>query len=254
MHGNAAYPLSVPCWTLTVMLTWLGSRRAPKSEVDPYDLNAPRFAAFLDQARWLLAEQQRRGASFQQAAVALVGFDGVLLALLIGNDTLRDVDRYSLPWWAAILGALFFVGSAIVGLRALRPTPIYSSKVEATVKAWQTFITEGSEKEDVYHFAHMLLVTDPPTEGLKSDPLRWEYLRRALGRPSPPTQPLIAAEQLATHRGTLAMRASRLLVGGILALFAFLLSVPPADTQPISPQGGQPSATSSTTPQPLEQP
>lgn len=202
-----------------------GSRRPlPAHHEDPHAVHLPRFEAFLDQARWLLEQQQRRGEAFQQTAVALVGFDGVLLALLVSGGALTSTTRYTAAWWATIDGAGLFVVSAFCGVCAVLPRAISTVPAAGTIKRWQKFRKKGGFNRDALWFADMLL-SATPVQGTPSS--HWSRMRttvrRALRRSEPTLQPLEAAERLATTRGLWVLRAGGFLIAGLLSLLLVLL-------------------------------
>lgn len=202
----------------------------PEPLGDPYLAHAERFAAFLEQAKWLLDQQQARGAAFQQNAAVLVGFDGVLLALLISGDALGNVESLSGMWWVGVVGASMVASSAVAGLLAIVPWSTYAVVSADTVKAWAKVQVEPSWDNSRYHFAHMLLAAAPPARGTATWPARFaHWWRERLGWKQPPTQALQSAERLATRRGRWTTVSAFLLVGGIVALVLVFFA---ASTEP----------------------
>lgn len=207
--------------------TPLGQRRAQTlSDQDRYDLSRPRYDAFLAQAHWLLEQQQRRSAAFQQTAVALVGFDGVLLAVLASGDTIATVGKSPAAFWATIGAAVLILLSAGAGVMAILPRSTSAVTAKETVEQWhQLNRGGGTHDRDVQHFAEMLLAIDPPSTS-KPTPVdriqAWWRTKRA--RDPVPTQPLKASELLATARGTWTSRSGVLLVGGLLCVAVVLIS------------------------------
>lgn len=201
------------------------ARPQAAAAVDPYDRDRPQFVAYLDQARWLLEQQQRRGASFQQTAVAVIGFDGVLLAVLVSGDSLGSTGRYTGAWWATVTSAALFVLSSLAGVLALRPRATNAVAAGLTIDAWKDLHDQGSWNRAHQHFAEMLLSPDPPVAGRprRADRLRRRW--RAFWRlPEPPRQPLLAATHLATVRGRWVTGAAALLVAGLASLGIALLT------------------------------
>lgn len=212
-----------------------GKRRRSRPEPvgDPYASHATRYVAFLDQARWLLEQQQQRGAAFQQNAAVLVGFDGVLLALLISGDALGGVDRLSGLWWVGAAGASLVALSALSGLLAIVPWSTYAVVSADTVSAWTKLRTEPTWDTSTYHFAHMLLAESPPARGTNALPARFaRWWRLRLRRPQPTTQVLRSAERLATRRGRWTTMSAFLLVAGIVALVLVFFAAPSSRDEP----------------------
>jgi hypothetical protein len=203
-------------------------RRARADEQgDPYAVYVPQWTAFLDQARWLLEQQQRRGTGFQQTAVALIGFDGVLLAVLVSGDALGHVTRYHVAWWATVIGAAFLVLSAVAAVMTILPRATNAVGAGDTFGAWKKLKENGSWDRANQHFAEMLLNPSPEPEEPKS---RWARLARQwcawLRLPEPPLQPLEAATHLATVRGRWTTGSAWSLVVGLASLAAALIAAP----------------------------
>lgn len=183
----------------------------------------PRFTAFLDQARWLLEQQQRRSTNLQQTAVALIGFDGVLLAVLVSGDSLSTSIRHSTSWWTTVIGAGLIVMSSIAGVMAIRPRPIYVAGADLTVDEWAKLHTEATWDRATQHFAEMLLAADPPltdTSTRVAHVVAW--WRTKLRRAPLPRQPILAAEHLSNVRARWSSWAGWLLVAGLACLAATL--------------------------------
>lgn len=209
---------------------------AADGDGDPYAPYEPQFAAYLEQARWHLDQQQRRASSFQQTAVAIIGFDGVLLAVLVSGDALSGVTRNTLTWWLVVAGAAVLVLSSLVGLGAVRPRATNVVGANLTVTAWADFNANGGWNNTTQHFAEMLLAANPPSEREPS----WQgriaaTVRAKTGRPQPSRQPLLAATHLANARGRWASWSGALLAVGI-ALLAAALMAAPADAPSTTPQ------------------
>ncbi|MCG2797816.1 MAG: hypothetical protein L6367_04660 [Cellulomonas sp.] len=206
---------------------WRKKAEPEPSEGDRLAADAARHAAFLAQARWLLEQQHRRAATFQQTAVALVGFDGVLLALLISDGTIGASMRWSMSWWFGLVAAVMFAVSSIFGVLAIVPFNNYSVTSRQTREAWDKYLTEGGWDTSTYHFTHMLLAPNPPEQGHDRLPARFGRAWRALlGRKNPPTQPIVSSERLATRRGKLTAWSAWSILIGIFALAALLLTSP----------------------------
>lgn len=204
-----------------------GRRSRPKepavSPADPYAPHAARHAAFLEQARWLLGEQHRRSATFQQTAVALAGFDGVLLALLVNADTLGALTRFSTSWWAGMVAAFGFAVSAVFAVLALIPYSAYTVAAQDTLEAWAKHLITPDWDNSRYHFAHMLLAHD---RAIHADAGRFRQYWRERLKLDPVTQPLKSAERMASRRARLAAASAATLLAGVLALVVVLFTSP----------------------------
>lgn len=216
---------------------------------DPYAPHVPVWIAFMDQARWLLDQQQRRDSAFQRTVAALIGFDGLLLAVLVSGDALANFDRLSTGWWAMLAGTACLVVSSFAAVQVLLPRATNSVGAEQTIDAWEEYHSTGEdsgiEKEDSrgrekQHFAAMLLSRTPsqeePSDRRERAAERW---RARLRRPELPTQPLLAAEALATLRAHWTGRSAKFLLFGIIFLAGALFLAPTSHSEP------QPSQTSS---------
>ena len=201
---------------------------APRTEPAPVDYSSA-YAAYLDQGRWLLDQQQRRGATFQTAAITLIGFDGVLLALLVGAEVSGGATTPDAASWAARVGAVLIACSALAGLGAILPLPTLTIGAKGTVEAWAAFLAGGGYNREAQHFAHMLLALDakeePRTGRLTAATSRWHERRQRKG---PPVQVLYAAQRLATLRGRFVTSAAVLLALGLVALVVVVFAVPPS--------------------------
>lgn len=188
------------------------------AEPDPHAAHIDRYQTFIDQGRWLLDQQQKRGAAFQQTATTLVGFDGVLLAVLVAGDPLDGWTRYSTPWWAFAVAGVMLVLSAAAGVLALVPRQTPSVDAEDAIKAWARFCEEAGWREEEQHFAHMIFTT----EAVTASGTRGQGTTRSWWAARPwrriPQQALLAAEHLATVRGRWATAAGGLLVSGLTAM------------------------------------
>lgn len=120
----------------------------------------PHYRAFLDQGRWLLADQQRRRQGFRNTAATLLGFDGVALTLLIG---LAPSDR----WVAgiALLGAIAVGASAWFAVQTLLPKDADSVGVDDTLNGWVAVRQGTLHYSPIQHFAEMLLTTPEARAG-----------------------------------------------------------------------------------------
>jgi hypothetical protein len=209
-----------------------------ESAPDSADLSAHwrTWDAFLDQGRWLLGEQQKRTSTFQTNAVALLGFDGVLLALLVGTGVVTVTQASPTAWWAARVGAAAIAASALCAVAAVVPRSTGTVATSDTLNGWTDFHvaeTHDPAYQAAQHFANMLLASD----AVESDATgrlaraRAKILRRVrrwTRREEPSTQVLIAARRLATARGRWTTGAAAFLAAGVLALVVVVYAAPPA--------------------------
>ncbi len=200
------------------------SARDSTPEPDPHARWNPIYALYLEQARWLLLRNEQRSSGFQQTAVGILGFTGVIL-VFAGSDTwLNPVDEISPIARAAGLVALVAVAlSALVAVSAFTPRTTASISQDAVIQAWANLHEGKEEVNPGQHFTDLFLTTDPivpPQTGRIAravTALRSSY-RRMTGLPPLEVQPLRAAHQLAEDRARAVTNAARLLAIATTAL------------------------------------
>lgn len=127
------------------------------------------FRAFLDQGRWLLAEQQRRRDSFRTTAATMLGFDGLALTLIVG---LAPSDARVAG--VALAGAVAVALSALFAVLACFPKETQSVGVKDTLDGWVQVRHGTVDYSPTQYFAEMLLTTPDaragdPDEGENGD-------------------------------------------------------------------------------------
>lgn len=199
---------------------------------DPHKHHRELYRVFLEQSRWLFEEQHKRSVGFQQNAVALLGFDGVMLAFMAsadftdpGDDAVAQVAAVS-----GIVGVVLVAVSALIAVAAVVPRTVHGMTIEDVTAVWAEVHDPGKDNYDAtQHFAHMLLNQNPTPVGPTSRfrQARAEVaadLRRWSGRSPRSAQTLLAARELADARGRLVAWSGALLGLGILALMIRLLT------------------------------
>ncbi len=189
------------------------------------------FGAFLDQGRWLLGEQQRRGASFQANAVALLGFDGIVLGILATGDFLVADDFWSFRSVAGRLAVLLLAVSALCAVRVISPRGAGSVVIDDTLDGWEGVYRAPSAGERPFEaeqqFAHMLLARDPVPATPGPAARRWRS-RRTDGK-----QVLHDAARLAEFRSDWTRYSGWLLLAALTALVILMSTTaenePPGD-------------------------
>ena len=173
----------------------------------------------------MLGQQQERATSFQNVATAILGFDGVLLTILLSADVLGSVERLSLTWYATIAAAGLLAVSATSAVVALLPRSTASTDPNVVLDQWEALHTEGSWNNANQTFAEMLLTRSPQYEGNGRLSMRLTNLRRRRrGREPAPLQPVLAATHLATVRGRWASGAGWLMASGLIFLAVALFT------------------------------
>lgn len=192
------------------------------------------YAAYLEQGRWLLEEQHKRGVGFQQNAVALLGFDGVMLAFMASADFLGPVDLSGggVAGAAGMVGVVLVATSAFASVLVLIPRAAGGVSIEDATTHWAELHEKGKsdEYDATQHFAHALLnsnplVVPPATRFARARSQIAADLRRWSGRPPVSAQVLVAARDLASLRGRMVAWSAFFLAAGVIALMVRLLAL-----------------------------
>lgn len=91
---------------------------------------------FIAQARWLLEWHDRRSEAFITRAVALLGFDGVVLTLLIQGAALHGIKASAWTWGFLTISLLALLGSALFALLAIAPQEVAVPHVQQLRSWW----------------------------------------------------------------------------------------------------------------------
>ena len=184
----------------------------PPDQAGP-DAYRHRFEAFLDQARWVYEQHQRRNASTQQMAIALLGFDGVLLAVLVSAGT--ELPR------TTVCAAVLLVLSAAFAVWVILPGRTFFIDTEQTIEAWEK-LHSGVPIDEAQLFAQMLLARQSDLVD-EQQPTR-RGAKRRYERSAKDRQILLSVEKLGSRRSTpLTWSCSTMLVA--FALFAWSLFI-----------------------------
>ena len=209
--------MSDPYAILRRMRVRLVKGRPPReeSEEDPHTPFVEAYQDYLEHARWIFEVQERRGVAFQQTALAVLGFDGVILSIVLG---LQPASRGLVPAVLTGLAALLVVSSSVSAVRALLPRAVSFASTEKLVDQWGE-IFEPPTGQPALHpsatrssLAASLLSRDLEVDGAVGGTQR----HGRAGKPSEaPDQPLLALEHLVDLRAGHLKRASWLLVAGL---------------------------------------
>ena len=93
-------------------------------------------ADFIEQARWLLGWHNARSEAFTTRAVALLGFVGVILALLLQGSGLKGIDPSRWTWTFLVSAVLALLLSAFFALRTISPKITAMPKVSQLRDWW----------------------------------------------------------------------------------------------------------------------
>ena len=91
-------------------------------------------ADFIEQARWLLGWHNARSEAFTTRAVALLGFVGVILALLLQGSGLKGIDPSRWTWTFLVSSVLALLLSASFALRTISPKTTAMPKVKPVAR------------------------------------------------------------------------------------------------------------------------
>ena len=208
------------------------ARRTKSDDVleidDPHGPFQDSYASFLEHARWVVEVQERRGAGFQQTAVAVLGFDGVILTILISLRPSWDSLASNLVTGFA---ALFVVVSGIFAVLALVPRGVVVADTEQLLDQWAAIFEPPPDAPIHPTATRAALAASLQSRDLEVVPAprsRWSRRwRRPSGRP---LQPIQAAEDLANTRAAHLKRAAWFLVVGLATVVAAWLTSLGTDT------------------------
>jgi hypothetical protein len=225
--------------------TVTGARPPDESGIPPTVRDyGPTYAAFLDQGRWLLSQQQSRGSSFQGSAVALLGFVGVVLGVLATNQFLAGSRFWAFSSIVGRVGVLLLAASAYAAVRVVTPRRTGTIVMDDTLDDWENLFEPSSAGVPPYEaakqFAHMLLARDPQLVDSTASGIDAAQRRSPSARK--PKQVILDAAETAEHRSLWTTRAAWLLLGAVLALVLVIL-VPNGDAPALDLPGPSGSAT-----------
>jgi hypothetical protein len=95
-------------------------------------------AVFIDQARWLLEWHNRRSEAFASRALAVLGFDGVILALLLQGFGVKGIEATGPVWVFLISTTLLLLCSAALAVSAILPHKVAMPGVDDLRRGWAT--------------------------------------------------------------------------------------------------------------------
>lgn len=93
-------------------------------------------ADFIEQARWLLEWHNARSEALTTRAVALLGFVGVILALLLQGSGLKGIDPSRWTWALLVASVFALLISATFALRTISPQVTAMPKVSQLREWW----------------------------------------------------------------------------------------------------------------------
>jgi hypothetical protein len=93
---------------------------------------------FAEQARWLLQWHNARSESLASRAVAVLGFDGVIMALLLQGFGLKGLHATAWVWILLIATALLLLTSAGFAVATILPHKVAMPQVQNLRQGWAT--------------------------------------------------------------------------------------------------------------------
>jgi len=101
-------------------------------------------AEFIEHARWLLEWHNRRGEAFTTRAVALLGFNGVILALLLQGAGLEGIEATDWTWAWLIMSVTALLVAAFLSLLTITPTEMRMPGIPQLRHWWKAHAAKPS--------------------------------------------------------------------------------------------------------------
>ena len=121
------------------MTMW--SKRSTKDQPkDRSSRTKAEIEAFTEQARWLIEYHDKRGESLTTRATALLGFSGVILALLMRGPLLDSVKYTTCIQIAGIATVLLLLICALFSLLTLAPGSASAPGIDELRAKWQSWL------------------------------------------------------------------------------------------------------------------
>lgn len=164
----------------------------------PDSLDPAGVEAFVDQMRWVMAFEDKRAETFGQRAATILGFDGVIMSVLVAGLALIKKDvHFTAPFVAnAVAVVLLPILSALACLTVLHPRKVTVPESVKLRGQWAAFIEPGSKVHPAAQIAHSFLGGDK--------------------------DPMDAASREATSRGEAYKTALYLLTAAVIGLGALI--------------------------------
>lgn len=128
----------------------------------PPGLDAAGVQAFLDEVRRVLATEAKRSETFSQRATTILGFDGVIMSVLVAGFALIKPDvEFTLPFLVnAITVVVLPILSALACLSVLHPRKVEIPETAALRDQWDLFIQPASTVHPTAQLVNSFLGSD----------------------------------------------------------------------------------------------
>lgn len=140
--------------------------------------------AFMDQLRWVLAYEDKRGDTFGQRAATILGFDGVIMSVLVaGLALINNEVEFTLPFLVnAVVVVVLPILSALACLIVLHPRKVTTPESGQLRSQWESFIEPNSTIHPSAQIAHSFLGgdQDPLASAAREATSRGEAYKTAL--------------------------------------------------------------------------
>lgn len=198
-----------------------------QQDSDPHARYVGAYGDLLEHARWLIEAQERRGAGFQQTAVAVLGFDGVILAILIGLTVPETATGAQVA--ATVVAALAVIGSAVLAVLALVPRSVSVASTDQLIDQWRSIFDPQAPERPSQGSLRAYLVATILSQDLEPGTSEGAATKTSAISPEEksgaPRQPLDAATRVADKRaGHLKWSAWSLLLGLAAIVVAWAVS------------------------------
>lgn len=128
-------------------MSWWKKNAGDKGQDNPDEI-----LQFIEQARWLLDFHDRRSESLTGRAVALLGFVGVILALIVGLGLPEDVDptRGMIVMYALAIGFLVATAGFCIAVLSTQEQQMPGAKqLRSNWRLWVTRKRQGRVAKDI---------------------------------------------------------------------------------------------------------
>lgn len=112
------------------------------SESNPTDQKPQTTEAFTEHAKWLIDWHGKRSDAFATRASALLGFAGVILALLLNGARVPGLNPNPWFWATLVVTATLLVASAATSLATISSTETIAPRTAQVRRWWQRYTSK----------------------------------------------------------------------------------------------------------------